>query len=193
MRPVDVVRRAAPPGGRPPPSPERRRYAEKARDELLGCIYLDSDANTYSFREEDLYLFLTLANHATTALLKERLYRQAITDPLTRLFTRGHFERELRGTHRAFEVNRAPYAMLFVDLDGFKAVNDTRGHLMGDAVLRDATRLIRGRSVRTTSASATAATRSRSCSGTPTWTGPGSPPARCWGRSASTPSPRGSA
>lgn len=143
---VPLTSFAEPPrrAGDPPPSPERRRYAEKARDELLGCIYLDSDANTYSFREEDLYLFLTLANHATTALLKERLYRQAITDPLTRLFTRGHFERELRGTHRAFEVNRAPYAMLFVDLDGFKAVNDTRGHLMGDAVLRDATRLIRG-------------------------------------------------
>ncbi len=123
--------------------PERRRFAERARDELLGCIYLDSDANTYTFREEDLYLFLTLANHATTALLKERLYRQAITDPLTRLFTRGHFERQLRESHRAFEGSRVPYSLIMIDLDGFKAVNDTRGHLVGDGALREVAQLLR--------------------------------------------------
>lgn len=123
-------------------SAERRRYAENAKDVLLGCIYLDSDANTYSFREEDLYLFLTLANHATTALLKERLYRQAITDPLTRLFTRGHFERSLRDARRRFESSRSPYSLIMLDLDGFKQVNDTRGHLMGDAVLREVGQLL---------------------------------------------------
>lgn len=123
-------------------SDERRRYNENAKDVLLGCIYLDSDANTYSFREEDLYLFLTLANHATTALLKERLYRQAITDPLTRLFNRGHFERSLRDARRRFETSRSPYSLIMLDLDGFKQVNDTRGHLMGDAVLREVGQLL---------------------------------------------------
>lgn len=127
----------------PATSSERRRFAENAKDVLLGCIYLDSDATTYSFREEDLYLFLTLANHATTALLKERLYRQAITDPLTRLFTRGHFERSLREARRRFEANRVPYSLVMIDLDGFKQVNDTRGHLMGDAVLREIGQLLR--------------------------------------------------
>jgi diguanylate cyclase (GGDEF)-like protein len=129
--------------GDPDPGPERRRFAEKARDELLGCIYLDSDANTYSFREEDLYLFLILANHATTALLKERLYRQAITDPLTRLFTRGHFERQLQALRRHFEATRVPFSLVMVDLDEFKQVNDLRGHLMGDAVLRKTAELLR--------------------------------------------------
>ncbi len=129
--------------GDPAPARERRRFAERVRDELLGCIYLDSDANTYTFREEDLYLFLTLANHATTALLKERLYRQAITDPLTRLFTRGHFERQIREAHRTFETSRVPYSLIMVDLDGFKAINDTRGHLMGDGVLRETAQLLR--------------------------------------------------
>lgn len=124
------------------PSPERRRYSEKAKDELLGCIYLDSDANTYSFREEDLYLFLILANHATTALLKERLYRQAITDPLTRLFTRGHFERQLQEIQRRFDATRIPFSLIMLDLDGFKGVNDTRGHLMGDSVLREMSELL---------------------------------------------------
>lgn len=129
--------------GDPAPHPNRRRYAEQAKDELLGCIYLDSNANTYSFREEDLYLFLILANHATTALLKERLYREAITDPLTRLFTRGHFERELRAFVRRFDMTRTPFSLVMIDLDGFKEVNDTRGHLLGDAVLRETADVIR--------------------------------------------------
>ena len=130
--------------GDPEPSTERRRFNEKAKDELLGCIYVDSNANTYSFREEDLYLFLILANHATTALLKERLYRQAITDPLTRLFSRGHFERHLREAERRFEAARAPHALVMLDLDRFKEVNDQRGHLLGDAVLREAAELLVG-------------------------------------------------
>jgi diguanylate cyclase (GGDEF)-like protein len=144
---VPLTSFAEPPPREGEPSPqrsdERRRFAEKAKDELLGCIYLDSDANTYSFREEDLYLFLTLANHATTALLKERLYRQAITDPLTRLFNRGHFERSLQQVRRRFEATRAPFSLLMIDLDGFKLVNDRRGHLLGDAVLRDMGQLLR--------------------------------------------------
>ncbi|MBX3467317.1 MAG: diguanylate cyclase [Planctomycetes bacterium] len=143
---VPLTSYASPPRreGDPEPGPERRRHTEKAKDELLGCIYLDSNANTYSFREEDLYLFLILANHATTALLKERLYRQAITDPLTRLFTRGHFERTLEEQERRFEAARVPYSLVMVDLDRFKEINDEHGHLLGDAVLREVADLLVG-------------------------------------------------
>lgn len=146
---VPLTSFASPPRreGDPEPSPERRRFSEKAKDELLGCIYVDSNASTYSFREEDLYLFLILANHATTALLKERLYRQAITDPLTRLFTRGHFERTLEEQERRFEAARIPYSLIMVDLDRFKEINDQHGHLIGDAVLRELADLL-GRVVR---------------------------------------------
>jgi diguanylate cyclase (GGDEF)-like protein len=125
------------------PEKERRKYAERPRDRLLGVIYLDSNVNTYQFREEDLYLFLTLANHATTAILKERHYRQAITDPLTRLFTRRHFERELEESERRFESARVPFALLMIDIDHFKHVNDRFGHLAGDAVLRDLSEFVR--------------------------------------------------
>jgi diguanylate cyclase (GGDEF)-like protein len=133
---------------RRPSQGERRKFADKPRDRLLGVIYLDSNINTYQFREEDLYLFLTLANHATTAILKERLYRQAITDPLTRLFTRRHFERELENMERRFETARAPFSLLMVDIDHFKRVNDRHGHLAGDACLREIADVVR-RSVRT--------------------------------------------
>ena len=128
---------AASPEGSSEPQAERRRFTEVAKDELLGCIYLDSNATSYRFAQEDLYLFLILANHATTALLKERLYRQAITDPLTRLFTRAHFERMLLRGERRLETTRAPFALLMLDVDQFHRVNDRHGQLVGDAVLRE--------------------------------------------------------
>ena len=65
-----------------------------------------------------------------------RLYRQATRDPLTNLFNRralmGRLEEEIERSNR---YGRELSVLLF-DLDKFKRVNDTLGHLAGDAVLR---------------------------------------------------------
>lgn len=62
------------------------------------------------------------------------------TDPLTGLADRRHFQEYLehvlaKSQQRSGRDRRAPFAVLFVDLDGFKAVNDRFGHLTGDRVL----------------------------------------------------------
>jgi diguanylate cyclase (GGDEF)-like protein len=57
-------------------------------------------------------------------------------DPLTTLPTRTHFEQQLAGAVVRSDANGEPLALLFIDLDGFKPVNDTFGHSCGDAVLR---------------------------------------------------------
>jgi diguanylate cyclase (GGDEF)-like protein len=74
---------------------------------------------------------LILANY----LLRERLAKQAMLDPLTGLFNRRFFTDVMA---RRFELARhegLSAAMLLIDLDGFKQVNDTRGHPVGDALL----------------------------------------------------------
>jgi diguanylate cyclase (GGDEF)-like protein len=75
--------------------------------------------------------------------LKEQAVVLARTDYLTGLFNRRHFvelaEREL---DRAERYQR-PLAMLMIDIDHFKSVNDTRGHAIGDLVLQEVARLIR--------------------------------------------------
>jgi len=75
---------------------------------------------------------LILSNY----LLRRRLGEQAMLDPLTGLFNRRFFTDIMS---RRFQIARRSglsAAVLLVDLDGFKQVNDTRGHPVGDALLR---------------------------------------------------------
>jgi diguanylate cyclase (GGDEF)-like protein len=63
-------------------------------------------------------------------------------DSLTSCFSRGAFMRELHRAMSAVERYNTPAAVLFIDLDGFKSVNDNFGHGTGDAVLRHIGRLL---------------------------------------------------
>lgn len=74
----------------------------------------------------------------------QELERQSITDPLTGLFNRRYFEYQL-----AQELERArrrgdPLALLLLDLDHFKRINDRYGHAAGDEVLRAVAGILRG-------------------------------------------------
>lgn len=64
-----------------------------------------------------------------------RLERMAMTDPLTGLLNRRGFEAELKRTLAAARRYGETGALICIDLDGFKPINDTHGHDAGDAVL----------------------------------------------------------
>ena len=70
-------------------------------------------------------------SHAVIQLLRE----QAIHDHLTRLLNRGEFERRLTQCVNHLRDGDT-HALLYMDLDGFKTVNDSAGHAAGDAALR---------------------------------------------------------
>ena len=82
----------------------------------------------------------------------EELKRQATIDPLTGLPNRPLLEDRLqhairrgeRAESRVGERGLPRLALLFIDLDGFKPVNDTLGHAAGDAVLQEAAKRLRG-------------------------------------------------
>jgi diguanylate cyclase (GGDEF)-like protein len=88
--------------------------------------------------------FHDLVLHATTArdtaTLLETLRRQATKDPLTGLANRRELDRELT----AMSGRAEPLAVLLIDLDGFKGVNDTYGHAAGDDLLVQIARRIEG-------------------------------------------------
>ena len=77
--------------------------------------------------------------------LEEELRREADHDPLTGLVNVRRLREELTRALRVARQDGTPGALLVVDLDGFKAVNDTHGHRAGDEVLVGVARAMRAR------------------------------------------------
>ena len=74
--------------------------------------------------------------------LKEKLTYQASHDPLTGLINRHEFERRLAQCLYVARERNTDNALCYVDLDQFKVINDTLGHIAGDELLRLVTRLL---------------------------------------------------
>ncbi|BBB90242.1 MAG TPA: MASE3 domain-containing protein [Methylomusa anaerophila] len=70
------------------------------------------------------------------AYLYENVQAMALTDPLTKLSNRRHFEARLNEEISRAKNNCSPISLILLDIDFFKKVNDTWGHLAGDAVLQ---------------------------------------------------------
>ena len=72
----------------------------------------------------------------TRATIARQLIHEATHDALTGLINRGEFERRLERDILSARTRFAQHALCYLDLDRFKQVNDTGGHVAGDAVLR---------------------------------------------------------
>src|SRR5829696_2277280 len=111
-----------------------------------------------TFSSSDLALLDTFARHVATSLergrleenlkqvtdLKEQLRHQALHDPLTGLPNRTLFLDRVRHAVDTAGRTRVWPAVLYLDLDGFKPVNDTFGHEAGDVLLRTVADRLRG-------------------------------------------------
>jgi len=69
--------------------------------------------------------------------LQRRLIDQAIHDPLTGTYNRNHFNRLVELEENRARLDGTTLGFIMVDVDNFKAINDTRGHQTGDTVLRE--------------------------------------------------------
>jgi two-component system cell cycle response regulator len=79
----------------------------------------------------------------TELKVQRDLYEAAVRDRLTGLYNRGYFDDRLAAEWAFVKRHQSTMAVLVIDLDHFKSVNDTHGHPVGDAVLRAAAGKIR--------------------------------------------------
>ena len=110
----------------------------KFKDELLGVLNL-SRSTVGKFTRSELRLMSLLADQAAVAIFNASLYKRlsqmANTDSVTGLPNRRALDERLQEEWRLAQQTQMPFAVVMMDLDGFKAVNDTFGHNVGDELL----------------------------------------------------------
>ena len=116
-------------------------------EEIIGVIWVDEPEDRLLPGHEHLQALRIFANQAASALTLATQFEQmrylADHDPLTQLPNRRAFMRELeRGVAEALETH-APLALVVLDLDGLKELNDRHGHAAGDDCLVRIGRLLR--------------------------------------------------
>src|SRR4029079_13703042 len=93
---------------------------------------------------QSLTLLLEPASMALdSALLLKRAEELSVTDDLTQLYNSRYLNLVLRREPKRSSRSGRPLSLLFIDLDGFKGVNDTHGHLFGSRALVEASAVIR--------------------------------------------------
>ena len=112
----------------------------KSADCIIGVIELINPFDE-GFVDEDLLLLATIADFAAIAIENARNYQRiqqlVITDDLTGLYNARHMAKVIEvEVERAGRYNK-DLSLVFIDLDFFKTVNDTRGHLVGSRLLSE--------------------------------------------------------
>ncbi len=118
-----------------------------SEEKLIGAVSLYSSVME-NYEDEDMRLLETVSRIASdaisTALKHAESETRALTDPMTSLpnarSLQIHFEKEAGRAGRG----GGTFQLLMLDLDGFKAINDNFGHKVGDALLREVGKVMRG-------------------------------------------------
>jgi diguanylate cyclase (GGDEF)-like protein len=119
----------------------------RTKDRVLGVIEIINYVGKRDFGPEDLGLLQAMADYAAIALENaihvKRIHELTITDDVTSLYNARHLNFVLET--EIYRSNRYHYefSLIFIDLDHFKEVNDTYGHLCGSKLLREIAEVVR--------------------------------------------------
>ncbi|WP_456454983.1 diguanylate cyclase [Thermovibrio sp.] len=121
----------------------REKVADKGVKELLGEILIE--VMDIKKQNEELKKKLEEANARIKHLTEElkRSKRDASIDFLTKIANRATFDRAITDFVNDFYTRNYPFALLMIDIDNFKKINDTYGHQAGDCVLRELASLLK--------------------------------------------------
>ncbi len=127
-----------------------RRGVMKQSDQDISLIHRNNEYLSIDYSIAPMYgqnnmvlgAVLVFQDVGSSRMLSKLLSYQAAHDDLTGLYNRREFERRLsRSIERVFKFNEH-YILFYMDLDQFKVVNDTCGHMGGDLVLRQIAELV---------------------------------------------------
>lgn len=118
-----------------------------SRGRIIGAVEILNKATPGAFTEKDIEVVKALMEPAAitieNAILFKKLEDLSVTDDLTRLYNSRYLNQFLHQEIKRSQRYGYAVALMFLDLDGFKSVNDRHGHLAGGRTLAEVGRLIR--------------------------------------------------
>jgi len=121
----------------------------------IGVLNVADKISGEIFSKEDLQLLVSIGAYASVAIERSRFYQKteelkkiSITDSLTGLLNRRYFQERMSEEIERSRRHHLPLSLIMLDVDDFKRVNDSLGHLIGDEVLKATARCLRN-SIRT--------------------------------------------
>lgn len=118
--------------------------------EVLGVVSVADRVDDQPFTRSDLSAMWALAAPSALALARERAAARAeayahaaAIDPLSGLFNRRYFHVRLEEELQRSRRHEIPLALLMIDVDDFKSVNDSYGHLAGDLIIKETAEIVR--------------------------------------------------
>ena len=119
--------------------------ATEAGDRVLAIVSVARGDRPFAQPERELFAYLTsqAAVSVENVDLHETVQRQAVTDELTGLFNHRRFQEVMAAEVERARRYDAEMGLIMLDIDNFKRVNDTYGHMQGDMVLREVARVLR--------------------------------------------------
>jgi diguanylate cyclase (GGDEF)-like protein len=119
--------------------------ATEAGDRVLAIVSVARGDRAFAQAERELFAYLTsqAAVSVENVDLHETVQRQAVTDELTGLFNHRRFQEVMAAEVERARRYDAEMGLIMLDIDNFKRVNDTYGHMQGDMVLREVARVLR--------------------------------------------------
>jgi diguanylate cyclase (GGDEF)-like protein len=113
----------------------------KSKGRVLGVVELINKGDSGLFKEEDLNLLTTLADYTAIAIENAKYFQKVqdltITDDVTNLYNSRYLHRFLEYESERARRYKSNLSLIFLDIDYFKRVNDTYGHICGSKLLKE--------------------------------------------------------
>jgi diguanylate cyclase (GGDEF)-like protein/putative nucleotidyltransferase with HDIG domain len=141
---LDVVQEGVPPESGAPDSYALTFTIPLSVDGKVSGLITMATPYELSYQPAEIAFFYQAASQIGVVLVALNRIRQfALQDILTGLLNRRGMDQQLGWAWESCKRRRRPLAVVILDLDHFKTLNDTHGHLVGDRVLEECARLIR--------------------------------------------------
>lgn len=119
----------------------------KQHDRIIGVLNLTDKIDHSYFTSQEFFLINSFCDHLANAITNSEKYQKilelSITDGLTSLYVHRFFQDSLKKEIARSERTGSGLALIMLDIDDFKKVNDKYGHQVGDIVLREIAFLIK--------------------------------------------------